>query len=53
MVDAKGRIIMPENLTAAAGLTETAVFVGVGNKFEIWEPERYVEHAAKQKARLH
>lgn len=50
--DAEGRIIIPESLTAAAGLAETAVFVGAGNKFEIWEPTRYADHAAKQKARL-
>lgn len=50
--DAEGRIIIPENLTAAAGLGESAIFVGAGNKFEIWEPARYAKHAAEQRARL-
>jgi len=50
--DSEGRIILPEALTAHAGLGETAIFVGTGHKFEIWEPGRYAEHLAQQQARI-
>ncbi len=36
--DKEGRISVPEFLVQHAGLTETAVFMGKGRSFEIWEP---------------
>ncbi len=50
--DSEGRIILPENLIARAGLSENAIFVGAGVKFEIWEPGRYTEHLSEQQARM-
>ncbi|HXE15972.1 MAG TPA: cell division/cell wall cluster transcriptional repressor MraZ [Stellaceae bacterium] len=50
--DSEGRIILPEGLVAHAGLGETAIFVGTGAKFEIWEPARHAEHLAQQQARI-
>lgn len=50
--DGEGRIIVPEVLVAHAGLGETAIFVGTGQKFEIWEPGRHAEHLAQQQARI-
>ena len=50
--DSEGRIILPEALSAKAGLGESAVFVGAGNKFEIWEPARYTEHLSQQQIRV-
>ncbi|MGH6981533.1 MAG: division/cell wall cluster transcriptional repressor MraZ [Stellaceae bacterium] len=50
--DGEGRIILPEALTRHAGLGETAIFVGTGQKFEIWEPGRYAEHLAQLQARI-
>jgi MraZ protein len=40
-VDPDGRTILPKRLRDHAGIAETAVFVGLGNKFQIWEPEAY------------
>ena len=37
--DKEGRIVLPEFLTAHAGLTSTVVFMGLGQIFQIWEPE--------------
>src|SRR3981081_1259302 len=37
-VDPDGRTILPKRLREHAGIAETAVFVGLGNKFQIWEP---------------
>lgn len=50
--DAEGRIILPEVLLAAAGITENAIFVGAGTKFEIWDPTCYAAHFAQQQARV-
>ncbi len=36
--DREGRISLPEHLGAHAGLAEGVVFVGLGDRFEIWEP---------------
>jgi MraZ protein len=40
-VDGEGRVILSERLKAHAGITEAATFVGLGHKFQIWEPERF------------
>lgn len=49
--DDTGRIGLPKELLAHAGITDTAVFVGLGNKFQIWEPKAFAarrENAMKQ-----
>ena len=40
-MDGEGRVILPEALKTHVGITETAAFVGLGNKFQIWEPNRF------------
>jgi transcriptional regulator MraZ len=40
-IDPDGRIVLPEEFRAYAGISDTAVFVGQGYKFQIWEPERF------------
>jgi MraZ protein len=50
--DAEGRIILPEHLTSHAGLGESAIFVGQGRKFEIWDPARHAAHRNAQRARV-
>jgi MraZ protein len=50
-VDPDGRTILPKRLREHAGITDTAVFVGFGNKFQIWEPgayEKFRESAREQ-----
>lgn len=39
--DGEGRIIIPEHLLKHAGLNEQAVFVGLGQKFQIWNATAY------------
>ena len=36
--DKDGRILVPEELAAHANLTDSVVFMGRGNIFQIWEP---------------
>jgi MraZ protein len=44
-LDKAGRICVPEDLATAAGLKVSAevVLVGLLDRFEIWEPERYAK----------
>ena len=36
-IDSDGRMILPEDLLTEAGITDSAVFVGLGRTFQIWE----------------
>lgn len=51
--DVTGRIVIPADLLAHAGITDTAVFVGRGNSFQIWNPAafRAAQAAALQNLR--
>ena len=40
-LDKAGRICLPEEMARAAGIEDSAVFVGLLDRFEIWSPERY------------
>jgi MraZ protein len=40
-IDAEGRVSLSETLKAHANITDAVVFVGLGHKFQIWEPERF------------
>ncbi len=51
-IDADGRVILPEEFRAYAGVTDTAVFVGQGFKFQIWTPERFAERQSEARERL-
>ena len=47
--DGDGRIILPEPIIAYAGLSEQCAFVGMGRKFQIWNPAAF--EARKSEAR--
>jgi MraZ protein len=40
-VDGEGRVILSDALKVHAGITEAVAFVGLGHKFQIWEPGRF------------
>jgi MraZ protein len=46
--DVTGRIVIPTDLLKHAGITDTAVFVGRGNSFQIWNPDAF--RAAQEKS---
>ena len=54
-LDGDGRIVLPEALRAHAGLSAQVTFVGLGDKFQIWQPERFTERRerARQKVQDH
>jgi MraZ protein len=47
--DGDGRIQLPDELITYAGITDRASFVGLGKSFQIWEPEAFRLHLAKQR----
>jgi MraZ protein len=40
-LDKAGRVCLPDAMAAAAGITGDAMLVGLLDRFEIWNPERY------------
>lgn len=40
-VDKQGRILLPAKLRAYAGLEKDIVFIGTGNKIEIWDKAKW------------
>lgn len=44
VMDAQGRISLPESFLKYAGITEKAVMVGCGRKIEVWSAERWNEY---------
>jgi MraZ protein len=53
--DKQGRIVLPDQLAAYAGLTEAVVFMGLGRVFQIWEPTAAERRRAeaRERARVH
>src|SRR5215813_10806301 len=51
-LDPEGRIVLPEALRAHAGLTAQATFVGLGQKFQMWEPRRFEERRARAREKV-
>ena len=39
--DVTGRVVIPADLLAHAGIKDTAIFVGRGNSFQIWNPDAF------------
>lgn len=50
-VDENGRIRLPDEMIRAANLKDSVLFVGMGQKFEIWNPEDYAAIKAQRLAR--
>lgn len=46
--DRQGRILLPDNLRQFANLQESATLIGVGDKVEIWQPDRWEAQKAEQ-----
>ena len=54
-IDGDGRIIVPEVLRAHAGLSAQITFVGLGDKFQMWQPEQFEQRRrlAREKVQEH
>jgi MraZ protein len=49
-IDGEGRVVLTEELKSHADIGDAVAFVGLGHKFQIWEPERFRAHLAKATA---
>jgi MraZ protein len=51
--DDEGRVRLPDVLIESAHIEERVLFVGLGRKFQIWDPERYepIRRARLERAR--
>ena len=48
--DKQGRIIIPQNLREFAGVNGEVIVIGVVNRLEVWNPEKYKEVNKKVEA---
>lgn len=48
--DGEGRIVVPEWMREATGITSEVLFVGLGARFQIWAPERFAAFEAEARA---
>jgi len=46
-IDGEGRVVLSDNLKRHAGITDQVAFVGLGHKFQIWEPGRFQSELAE------
>jgi MraZ protein len=51
-IDQDGRTILPERLREHAGITTHITFVGLGEKFQMWEPRRFETHLAESRQKV-
>jgi MraZ protein len=51
-VDSEGRVVLTDTIRAHAGLADRVTFVGQGYKFQLWEPDRFVQYREEAKNRL-
>ena len=49
-IDGEGRVVLTEELKSHADIGDAVAFVGLGHKFQMWEPERFRAHLAKATA---
>jgi transcriptional regulator MraZ len=46
-IDGEGRVVLSESLKRHAGIADQVAFVGLGHKFQIWEPGRFTNELAE------
>jgi MraZ protein len=46
-VDGEGRVVLTPAIVDITGISAAVTFVGLGYKFQIWEPERFKAHRAE------
>ena len=50
-VDSDGRVILPHEFVAHAGISDLASFVGLRKSFQIWSPKNFSIHRQKNRLR--
>ncbi len=50
--DSVGRIKVPNNLLQNVGITKNVIILGLGNKLEIWDKEKYSKYLKDNSSKL-
>ncbi len=50
--DGDGRVILPPQLSSYADITNKVAFVGLGKKFQIWNPEKLEQRKKEAKSNI-
>ena len=51
-IDRDGRTMLSEELREHAGIKDKVTFVGLGDKFQIWEPARFETHFSQAREKV-
>src|SRR6478735_5358034 len=51
-VDPEGRVILTETVKVHAGIADAVALVGLGSKFQIWEPQAFRVHLEEARAKV-
>lgn len=51
-LDGEGRVALPERLLDCVGIGERVSFVGLGHKFQLWEPDRFAAHQSEARTKV-
>lgn len=51
-IDGDGRIVLSQSVKDHAGITEQVTFVGLGDRFQMWEPGRYGARREQNRSKL-
>ncbi|WP_210484977.1 division/cell wall cluster transcriptional repressor MraZ [Microvirga antarctica] len=51
-VDPEGRVILTESVKVHAAIDDAVTFVGLGHKFQIWEPSRFRAHLEEARTKV-
>jgi MraZ protein len=46
-IDGSSRVLVPPELRSAAGLAKDVLLMGMGQRLELWDAQRYADHEAK------
>jgi len=51
-LDAEGRIVLSDRLKEWAQIEDRVAFVGLGHKFQLWEPERFAARQEEARSKV-
>lgn len=51
-IDPEGRVVLTDTAKAHAGVTDAVTFVGLGHKFQIWNPNAFTAHLEDARAKV-
>src|SRR3712207_276921 len=51
-VDPEGRVILTDSVKSHAGIVDAVTFVGLGHKFQMWEPARFRAHLEEARTKV-